>query len=70
MRCDEGLGAFYARLRQRKGTGKAMAAAARKLAVSVYYMLKRHKAYRPAASISRGSGKPVLRLGRRLETVA
>ena len=70
VRCDEVLGAFYERLRRRKGTGKAMAAAARKLAVSVYYMLKRHKAYRPAASISRGSGKPVLRLGRRLETVA
>jgi len=65
VRVDARLGAFYRRLRHRKGTGKAMAATARKLAVSVYYMLKRGQAWRPAPRIIKGSGKPVLRRGQK-----
>jgi len=64
VRCDGSLGTFYKKLRRRKGTGKAMVAAARKLAVAVYHMLKEQKAYRPAPNIYRRSGKPVLCLGR------
>jgi len=64
VRYDNSLGAYYRRLRQRKGTGKAMMATARKLAVAVYYVLRRGERYRPAASIQSTSGKPVLCLGR------
>jgi transposase len=64
VRHDARLGAFYNRLRRRKGTGRAMAAAARKLAVAVYHMLRKREPYRPAPRISTGSGKPVSCLGR------
>jgi hypothetical protein len=64
VRYDAGLGAFYQRLRRRKGTGKAMVAAARKLAVAVYHMLKERRPYRAARNVLEGSGKPVLRPGR------
>jgi transposase len=73
VRIDPTLGAFYRRLQRRKGTGSAMAAAARKLAVAVYQMLKGRTPYRPATSAPstvlrtgyRPSGKPVLFLGQR-----
>jgi transposase len=65
VRVDPHLGAFYKRLRRRKGTGKAIAATARKLAIAVYYMVKRGRAYRPAPRIFKGSGKPVSRFGRK-----
>lgn len=64
VRTDPRLGAFYRKLRRRKGSGQAMTAAARKLAVSVYHMLKRREAYRVTPKVHAGSGKPVLRLGR------
>jgi transposase len=64
VRCDAVLGSFYRRLRRRKGTGTAMVATARKLAVAAYHMLKERRPYRPALKLEIGSGKPVLCLGR------
>ena len=63
VRHDPTLGAFYRKHRSRKGTSKAMVAAARKLAVAVYYVLKRQEPYRPAPTVNRRPGKPVLCLG-------
>ena len=70
VRVDPTLGAFYKRLRYRKGTGKAMVAAARKLSVAVYHMLRKRRPYRPAPTICRRLGKPVWRLGLTRKTVA
>lgn len=63
VRTDPTLGTFYRKLKSRKGTGKAMVAVARKLAVAVYHVLRDNTVYRPAPVINRRAGKPVLRLG-------
>jgi transposase len=65
VRVDPVLGAFYRRLKAKKGARQAMVAAARKLGVAVYYVLKRQEPYRPASPMTRRrSGKPVSCLGR------
>ena len=69
VRHDPTLRAFYHKHRSRKGASKAMVAAARKLAVAVYYVLKRQEPYRPAPIVNRRPGKPVLCLGQPSYTV-
>lgn len=61
IRKDPTLRAFYNRQLRRNGPQKARVAAAHKLAVAVYYMLRRRQPYRPAPSMNKQtSGKPVL----------
>lgn len=65
IRKDASIRAFYNRQLRRNGKKKAKVAAARKLAVAVYHMLRRRQPYRPAPSMNkRPSGKPVSCLGR------
>lgn len=64
IRKDPAIRTFYNRQLRRNGAKKAKVAAAHKLAVAVYHMLSRRQPYRPAPSIRRRSGKPVLCLGR------
>jgi transposase len=47
VRYDEYLGNFYTRLKQRKNHQIAIVATARKLLVSIFYMLKRREPYDP-----------------------
>lgn len=60
VRVDPTLKAYYRRLTARKGKGKALVAVAHKLAIAVYYVLYRNKPYRPAKSVIRKAGKPIL----------
>jgi transposase len=65
IRKDASMRTFYNRQVRRHGKKKAKVAAARKLAVAVYYMLSRRQPYRPPSCVNRrSSGKPVLRPGR------
>lgn len=47
VRCDDYFGNFYTRLKQRKNDQIAIVATARKMLVSVYYMLTRKELYDP-----------------------
>jgi hypothetical protein len=47
VRCDEYLGNFYTRLKGRKNHQIAIVATARKMLVSIFYMLRRKEAYDP-----------------------
>jgi transposase len=47
IRYDEYLGNFYNRLKQRKNHQIAIVATARKMLVSIYYMLTREEVYNP-----------------------
>ena len=47
VRYDDYLGNFYTRLRQRKNHQIAIVATARKMLVSIFYMLKRRESYDP-----------------------
>ena len=47
VRCDEYLGNFYSRLHQRKTHQVAIVATARKMLVSIFYMLTRKEMYDP-----------------------
>ena len=47
VRYDDYLGNFYTRLRQRKNHQIAIVATARKMLVSIFYMLKRRETYDP-----------------------
>lgn len=55
---DPELGLFYERLRREKGNAKARVAVARKLLVSVYYLLKRNEPYRYCRQRRTHLGKP------------
>jgi len=47
IRMDKGLKAYYQSVKQRKGSGPAIIATARKLSYAVYHVLKEQRAYRP-----------------------
>jgi transposase len=65
IRKDPTIRVFYNRQLRRNGAKKAKVAAAHKLAVAVYHMLRRRQPYRPAPCMKKQTtGKPVLRLGR------
>lgn len=62
---DASMRVFYNRQLRRHGKKNAQVAAARRLAVAVYYMLLRRQVYRPPSCGKKSSsGKPVWRLGR------
>lgn len=65
IRKDVTIRVFYNRMLRRNGAKKAKVAAAHKLAVAVYHMLRRRQPYRPAPCLRKQtSGKPVSRPGR------
>ena len=65
IRKDPSIRTFYNRQLRRNGAKKAKVAAAHKLAVAVYHMLRRRQPYRPTPAMNKQtSGKPVSRLGR------
>jgi len=47
VRCDDYFGNFYTRLKQRKNNQIAIVATARKMLVSIYYMLTLKERYDP-----------------------
>jgi transposase len=60
-RTDPTLALYYRRTRTRKGTSTALVATARRLAISLYHMMKKGQRYRPACkrtTRSRQTGKP------------
>jgi transposase len=65
IRKDGRLANHYKRLCRRKGTSTALVATARKLAISIYYMLSRKQAYQSGSERIARAGKPRLCLGQR-----
>jgi len=59
IRKDPALYAFYENLKRNKGSGVALVAVARKLLVSVYYILKKGEPYRFTIVNKNYPGKPV-----------
>ena len=47
VRCEEYFGNFYSRLKQKKNNQIAIVATARKMLVSIFYMLKRNESFDP-----------------------
>ena len=47
IRTDPGLRVYYKRKKAQSGSGAAIIATARKLCMSIYYVLKEQRAYRP-----------------------
>jgi transposase len=47
VRCEEYFGTFYTRLKRKKNDKIAIVATARKMLVSVFYMLKRNEPFDP-----------------------
>jgi hypothetical protein len=47
VQCEEYFGNFYTRLKQKKNDQIAIVATARKMLVSVFYMLKRNEPFDP-----------------------
>jgi transposase len=58
VRTDPTLALYYRRTRTRKGTSTALVASARRLAISLYHMMKKREPYRPAVKRTRQTGKP------------
>uniref|UniRef100_UPI00373FCB85 transposase n=1 Tax=Haloarcula japonica TaxID=29282 RepID=UPI00373FCB85 len=56
VRCDEPLGNFYTRLKERKNHQIAIVAAARKMLVSIFHVLTRKEAYDPPEVSVRATG--------------
>lgn len=63
VRQDWHLARFYQRLKRAKGSGQARVACARKLLVSVYFILSRGEPYKIPKSWNTNPGKPVQCLG-------
>ena len=66
---DPALGALAAKLRRKKGGGKAIVAVARKLSVAVYHILKRKVPYKYNSLSKIHLGKPVPCSGRKKQAV-
>jgi len=76
---DSALGAFYRRIRARKGTPTAITATAHKLARIIYFMLKEHQSYQDQGveayeqqyrkRVERNLKRQASRLGYRLEPI-
>lgn len=63
VRTDPELALYYRRIMRRKGKQTAQVAAARRLAISLYHMMKNDERYRRPNKTSRQTGKPRLRPG-------
>ena len=63
VRTDATLAGYYRRLARRKGKSTALVATARRLAISLYQMMKKGERYRPPGPSTRQSGKPHSWLG-------
>ena len=57
-RTDPTLATYCRRITHRKGKSTALVATARRLAISLYHMMKKGQRYRPAAKSVRQTGKP------------
>jgi transposase len=58
VRRDPTLAAYYRRISRRKGSSTALVATARRLATSLYHMMRHRERYRPANGQIRQTGKP------------
>ena len=54
-KCDSSITGFYRRLRRSKGTQKATVAAARKLLLAIYWMMKEGREFEPFPDIPKGT---------------
>jgi transposase len=60
VRVDAPLAAYWRRIQRRKGKSTALVVTARRLAISLYQMLKKRERYRSAPLKNRSVGKPRL----------